>query len=237
MDYETKANILPHTHENDYLSILIQGTYAERGQRVWSRISPGEILYRPAGYEHANDFQESGGRCFNIELQEDFARYFDCKVPEKFVQFVSGSFPMLYQLYFATKNRLEDDSLEEYVLSFLQEVNESTKVQNAPGWVEKTKRILENELDKFHSLEDLSERVHVHPVYLARAFKQRTGTTIGNYQMRRKLENAFKMLIETTDTISRVSHCNGFFDDAHFIRSFKATYGMSPHQFRLRLKS
>jgi len=103
-------------------------------------------------------------------------------------------------------------------------------------WINKITQILENELDCFHSIQSLSERVYVHPMYLIRAFKERIGITIGEYQLKMKIENSVSLLMNTSLSISDISYRNGFYDDAHFIRTFKSVYSTSPHQFRLSMK-
>lgn len=236
-DYDAQSKIELHAHENDYLSVLIKGTYLEEGQKVNSGIGPGEILYRPAGYEHANCFMEKGGRCFNIELDPSFSEVYACQLPEHFLQHKSGAFPLFYHLYLSAKGGFNPYSVEECVVNWLGEMKASKSSKSTLGWIEQTRKILDEELHTFHALVDLSERVHVHPVYLARQFKTRTGLTVGAYQLARKLESAFAMLLKEETSITQVSLTHGFFDDAHFIRSFRARYGYSPHQFRRQLNS
>ncbi|MEO7049464.1 MAG: helix-turn-helix transcriptional regulator, partial [Ferruginibacter sp.] len=103
--------------------------------------------------------------------------------------------------------------------------------------VEQAMKILDDEIDCFHSLNSLSKRIFIHPVYLARAFKLKNGITIGEYQLKQKLSNAIFLLLNSALSISDISFKNGFYDDAHFIRNFKSRYAISPHQFRLLAKS
>ena len=76
----------------------------------------------------------------------------------------------------------------------------------------------------------------VHPTYLTRAFKEKNGLTIGEFQIQSKLSNAINLLLNTSLSIGEISHKNEFYDDAHLTRSFKSVYRVSPHQFRLTVK-
>ena len=234
-EYNPQEYIHEHSHENAYISILMSGNYSEKGAKENRGVFQGEILFRPAGYRHENRFQNLGGRCLNIELKN--LQNLSHLIPEKFVQYGKGLFPYFYKLYFSLIYDLHVISYEECIINWASEIGTSPKQKSNLRWVKATKEILDNELKEFHSLADLSERVHVHPVYLSRGFKQRTGVTVREYQMNNKLVRAFKMLVETDKSISTITHTNGFFDDAHFIRTIKSFYGLSPHQFRLHLKN
>ncbi|MEM8848160.1 MAG: helix-turn-helix domain-containing protein, partial [Bacteroidota bacterium] len=60
--------------------------------------------------------------------------------------------------------------------------------------------------------------------------------TIGQYQMERKIKNATKKLFVEKNSIAQIASDCGFFDEPHFIRTFKACNRITPHQFRLLLK-
>jgi AraC-like DNA-binding protein len=124
----------------------------------------------------------------------------------------------------------------EFIADWLFQVNTKTVSAKSQPWLEKITGILNNELDCFHSLQSLSGRVFVHPIYLARAFKEKTGLTVGEYQLKAKLSNSLSLLLNSSLSLSDISASNGFFDDAHFVRSFKKVYKISPHRFRLAVK-
>jgi transcriptional regulator GlxA family with amidase domain len=72
---------------------------------------------------------------------------------------------------------------------------------------------------------------------MARAFKERTGYTIGEYQLKSKLTHAQQLLINSRLSVTEISMATGFFDTAHFIRTFVAVFGFTPRKFRLMINS
>ena len=102
--------------------------------------------------------------------------------------------------------------------------------------VKLVKKILDDELEMFHSLKSLADRTFVSPVYLSRSFKVCIGITISKYQLKTKLVNARYLLLHTSNSIKDISYINGFYDDSHFIRSFKNEFGVSPNKFRNHFK-
>ncbi|KOY86400.1 hypothetical protein AD998_09810 [bacterium 336/3] len=236
--YEPYCKIVNHYHDNDYISILVKGHYYEKNKVENNLISVGQILFRPQTYNHENQFESWGGTCFNIEFKSEWQKEIDTPLvlPSKFTNYKTGTFPSLYKLLVHFQNQNRGDMDFEFICDWLFELNQKQLSKGHLPWIDKIIQILEKEINSFHTLQSLSERVHVHPIYLARAFKEKKGLTIGEFQLKMKLENAISMLMNSILTISEISFLNGFFDDAHFIRSFKSVYAISPHQFRLSIK-
>lgn len=236
--YEPGCEIVNHYHDNDYISILVKGQYHEKNKVENNLVTAGEILFRPQAYNHENQFQKWGGTCFNIEFKYEWQKEIDTRLvlPNKFAKYKTGTFPSLYKLLVHFQNQKENDMTVEFICDWLFELNQKQISKGHLPWIEKIIKILENETNGFHTIQSLAERVHVHPIYLARAFKQKKGITIGEFQLKIKLQNAISMLMNSVLSISEISFLNGFFDDAHFIRSFKSVYAISPHQFRLSIK-
>ncbi|MFB9434636.1 helix-turn-helix domain-containing protein [Streptomyces showdoensis] len=70
--------------------------------------------------------------------------------------------------------------------------------------------------------------------YLHRLFEGE-GTTVGQFVRRRRLEECRRELARrgrTTPTVSAVAQRWGFVNPAHFSRSFRAEYGVSPREWR-----
>ncbi len=236
--YQPNMTIHAHYHENAYLSLLINGSYREVGCHAESIIQPGEVLFRPAGYTHANHFDEEAGRCLNIELKQPAleAVLTNGRLPKTLVKYNAGTFKYLYQLLYAFLQDPSTDISEEYILHWLSEVTE-VKMPTRLPWFSAAKKILENELDTHHTIKSIAERVFVHPIYLARAFKEREGMTIGRYQMEMKIRKAVLLLFTTQLPITDIAFTAGFTDSAHLVKIFRSYYRCTPHQFRRWLNS
>lgn len=238
-DYDPFKVIDKHYHDNAYVSILMNGHYVEKDSRHSYGIQEGDVLLRPAGYNHQNEFRQAGGKCFNIEFKSGWQEAFTTtvKLPDCFHHYPAGAFPSLYKLLVNFKANGTEDLAFELISDWIFELNQVTVAKGAQPWLEKVVDILENERDVFHSLDSLSGRVNVHPVYMARAFKERKGVTIGEYQLKAKLSRALFLLLHTDLPISDIAFRNGFYDDPHFVRSFKSVYKIAPQKFRILVKS
>lgn len=214
----------PHAHKNDYFSILLSGEYLENFRNESILIKPGDIVYRRRDHIHKNEFVTDTVSCINIEISHSENETFFLYTKEN-----KGYFYQLIVDFLLNKSFAADPGF--FVDQPLPEPNKNLT------WLLQIIGILHAEKEAFHTPHSLAQRVFVHPNYMARAFREKTGETIGTYQLKIKLNHAVQQLLNTPKTISDISFDNGFYDDAHFIRSFKKAYHISPLQFRKLLKS
>lgn len=236
--YDPFTDISVHYHENAYLSLLINGCYREMGGKGEKDMVPGEVIFRPAGYNHANHFPGAGGSCLNIEFKPEalYEQMGKPVFPSAATIYKAGAFEYLYRLLYCFTNDLGAGLSDAYIFSWLA-AHTGYKAPLRLLWLPKVKAILETELEAPHSIAGLAARVHVHPVYLARAFKEREGLTPGEYHLKMRLQRALERLFRSNESVSAIAYTTGFTDAAHFIRCFRACYHVSPHKFRLSLKS
>ncbi|MGZ3928475.1 MAG: hypothetical protein ACXVJG_16080, partial [Mucilaginibacter sp.] len=123
--YEPLTELAGHYHENPYLSLLINGNYQEINENENQLIVPGQILFRPSGYEHANRFLQEGGRCFNIEFKKDLLEKYELSysLPSVPVSYQPGALAYLYKAMFAFCT-CDDIAMEdEYIWSWLTSID------------------------------------------------------------------------------------------------------------------
>lgn len=84
-------------------------------------------------------------------------------------------------------------------------------------------------LDQSVRLESLSELCQLSPTQFQRHFKAQTGMTPYAWFARLRLEQGMKLL-QAGQCGTEVAHQIGFYDQAHFSKAFKQTYGVSPSQ-------
>ena len=81
-------------------------------------------------------------------------------------------------------------------------------------------------------LETLAEQFHLSEKYLSRYFKQHFHLTLTQYLMHLRLTHACHLLESTSLPVTEVALQSGFSNVSHFIRSFHASFRMSPLQYR-----
>lgn len=94
--------------------------------------------------------------------------------------------------------------------------------------------LIEKNYDQVISIEELEEVSHYSYRNIQRIFKYTCGETVGAYQKRLRVENAYKMMLYTSDSISAIALKVGFANLASFSKAFKQHFGISPTEARLQ---
>lgn len=82
------------------------------------------------------------------------------------------------------------------------------------------------------SLDDLSRRCFYNPTYFSKMFKECYGITLSDYIIKKRVENAAKLLIETDMSIEEIYSRCGYTDKALFYKHFKKIRGITPGKVR-----
>ncbi len=91
---------------------------------------------------------------------------------------------------------------------------------------------IENNYDLELSIPDLESVAHYSYRNIQRIFKYSCGETIGAYQKRLRLENAYKMILYTQERLAGIGLKAGFANQASFSKSFKQQFGITPKAAR-----
>ncbi len=92
-------------------------------------------------------------------------------------------------------------------------------------------RYLEEHCSENVSIEEIARLVHLNPYYLIRCFRQQVGTPPHQYKKHCQLKRA-KQALRTKQSLTAIALSCGFYDQSHFTRAFKRTFGISPGQYR-----
>ncbi|MBK1439421.1 helix-turn-helix transcriptional regulator [Parapedobacter sp. ISTM3] len=235
-DYRSGQSHSPlHAHENAHFSLVLKGTMVVGRKRHSGLQTAAErFSYIQSGEQHQTRLGTSSGKNINLEIEPAFLRRYDlneCHV----TQMARSPGAMLMMLRFYNElqkaNPCFTDHIDFLVLSLLQDRNKLSKVA-PPSWVVILRDLLNVNWDKELSLQQLSEAAGVHPVTISKSFHRYFGCGLGDYRRRIKLERAVELIASGNSSLTSVACACGFFDQSHFIKSFKAGTGMLPKHLR-----
>jgi transcriptional regulator GlxA family with amidase domain len=91
---------------------------------------------------------------------------------------------------------------------------------------------MEENLDGKFPLQVVADRVSLSCAHFSRGFRQSTGLAPHQWLIRARIEQAQKLMIETSGPLADIALRVGFSDQTHLPRSFSKMVGTSPGAWR-----
>lgn len=101
--------------------------------------------------------------------------------------------------------------------------------------VETAVRLIHDSLRTNISNEKLAEACGYSKYHFIRLFKKATGVTPAEYRNRLRIENACRLMENTSDSFTEIAEALGFSDSSYFTKIFKKYKGCSPQSYRKQL--
>ena len=92
--------------------------------------------------------------------------------------------------------------------------------------------LMEANLAKGISIDELASKLRMSPSHLTRTFKELSGLPPCEYMIRLRLEKSKAMLLVTDLPIANIAFLNGFCDASYMTKLFKKLEGCTPNEFR-----
>ncbi|MEA2344530.1 MAG: AraC family transcriptional regulator [Thermoanaerobaculia bacterium] len=235
--YPPRLRLTPHTHTGAFLLFVRDGGFLERyGQRS-ERCDRFTCIYRPAYDEHANEFDDAGAMLTAIDLSPAWVDRL------RQAGFAGERFRVQSPFVDQFGDRLDaelaaPDSMSEIVIESLatEVIVFASRLASRSGgrnrWVDRARRLIEEELASPLSLSGIAAAVGVHPVHLARQFRASQGCTVGEYIRRVRVGFARRELVMTDKPVAEIAFAAGFSDHSQLTKTFKRTTGRTPAAYR-----
>ena len=99
----------------------------------------------------------------------------------------------------------------------------------------KTAKVFEFIEANFHrplELKEVAANLGYSPAYLTNLVRQKTGRTVKQWIIERRMNKARQLLLDTEQAIAQIATDTGYTDTGYFIRQFKQIHGTSPNIWR-----
>ena len=234
--YNPETKVANHFHGKPYLCLLVSGSYQEKSYKDSEIIKTGTTLFRPANYEHANNFSNDKGVCLNIEINnpEKYMLLNDFKISEINPQMKASI--DVYKLLYFLMNGVSKDILNITCYESIFSHFDFSPIKGKLNWIYKIKEQIRENPFAIISLSKLSIEFGLHPNYIVRKFKEVTGYKLSDYLNKTRLENSLPKLVSSTKNLTSIAYDSGFYDQSHFAKNFKKYFIVSPKEFRKVIK-
>lgn len=239
-----------HTHDDAHLILVLEGAYQTSATARHSLAGESPLLVlNPPRTEHQDRFHPdqalNQARFLSMTLSPElWLRWQDAMdLPSQAsaargveLQTLARTWLKLCSAPWATSVDMEA-GLTEALASFAP--SDAAKASQSGVWVARLRqRLRAHVMDGVETpcLGDIAREFGVHPVYMARAFRQHTGISPADYVRGVQLDKAVWLLRSTALPLAELAQACHYFDQAHLAHAFKAAYGLAPSAYRQRAR-
>jgi len=234
------AELPLHRHERPIMAVILEGSWDERINGHQYDCLPGSVLIEPAEERHANRFHEAGARVLIVE--PDVSRFEMFRPCARlfgdagcFDDWGAAALGRRVVAEIGSPDDLSGLAIEGLTLEMLAHAARKPRLAGnraMPAWFPRVRERLHSEFARSLRLSDLAETAGIHPMHLARAFRLKTGMSVGTYQRRLRLDWSAERLAHTKTPLSEIALKAGFADQSHFTRTFRRYTGLTPRAYR-----
>jgi AraC family transcriptional regulator len=242
--YEPRAELPEHGHAAPFFTYVLRGSYVERAGSHARECARGAVIFHDHE-SHSNLVGPDGTISLNVQLDPELWRELTGDVAA--VVDISGrvlggdiEWPALrVWREFQQTDKSSALGMEEAIVLLCGAArNASTRRLFEPHRrLDQCVDYLDGHLMDAHRLADVARIAAVHPMHLAKLFRQRFGCSMGEFVRRRRIAWACGQLAHGEATIAAIAHEAGFADHAHFTRTFTRIAGCTPRWYRARMTS
>lgn len=222
--------VVEHSHEEAHFILALDEGYrslaAATGRARDGGVRAGTLIYNPPGVVHRDLFDEAGGRFLSISIPASAE--------------IAGDVPILMgdAASAAVARRLVGDcirfrsgdelALEDTALTLVGLTTRDAGDRAMPDWL-MTAREMIGDLAGVQGLEvrTIAAEIGMHPVHLARTYRQWFGLSPGDAIRIRRADIAMAALIRGAKPVE-AADIAGYADQSHMTREHRRLYGVSP---------
>jgi len=234
--YQPHTALAMHEHSAPFFTYVLRGEFVERTGRMDRECARGSVIFHPPCDAHANAVGPRGTMSLNVEISPELW----AELAGVSGQVLSGDVEWLAAAVWREFHR--DDAAAELgmdeavalLCASLRSEHQRTASISARRLALSAEYISQH-LAPVPRLAEVAQVAGVHPMHLARLFRQRYGYSMGEFVRRRRIAWACGQLASSDEGLAAIALAAGFADQAHFSRTFRRVTGCTPRWYRRHL--
>ena len=215
--YAAFQELKTHAHGEEGLTVVLQGTFLEESFRGTLVAEAGSTATRPYGMPHTNRFGSDGAVILGVIPDRD-------RFVEPIKEWTQSDVPSAFRAGLRLVAQ-DEDALPELLATI------APSVRPDRAMAVRARRLLDDPEQRL-TVAAVARDLNVHPVHLARHFRQTYGVSLREYRTIRLVRHAAALVLGTNIPLSRIAHECGFADHSHMCRAFRRVAGWSPSRLR-----
>lgn len=111
----------------------------------------------------------------------------------------------------------------------------NTENKNYSKIISEIKNLIDENYSTISNIEQISDKLHISASYAKSLFKKHSGMTIYDYLLKRRMEEAMRLLSDPSRKVYEVAEIVGYKSKPYFSETFKKYFGKTPKEFQQSL--
>jgi AraC family transcriptional regulator len=243
--YTPSLRVPLHAHPEAFFCFILEGSYTEQCGKRTEIYDSGCVVFHPEAETHVDSFHKKGGHILSVAFSDVRLARLRLLAPvlTRMAHQRGGKAAWAARRLFEefqAPDMISALAIEGLVLEILAEEVREPSIRatgRPPGWLCRAKDLVHARFDEKLSLDTIAGEVGIHPVHLARAFRNFYHCSIGDYVRRRRVEFACRQLGLPGISLATIALAAGFCSQSHFTTVFQRYTGMTPSTFRGRTRA
>lgn len=237
----SEDEVATHCHADAHFVLVLSGVYISSAHHAPPRAPSPTLVFNPVGTTHRDRFLDGKGSFMTVSLdpvllvgaEELYAAQERATVLGKTAS-VASAFGIAREISRGGDLAVLEAGAWELLASL--KANAPKPRAPPPPWAYLAyEAVMDMATDAHLRIADLAITLGVHPVHLARVFRQAWGCSPGELLRWRRVEQAGGLLRRPNLSLIEVALSAGFADQSHMNRAFQAQYGTTPGSYRRRM--
>jgi AraC family transcriptional regulator len=230
-----------HTHLHAHFVLVVRGVYLTAALPGEGACGPATLVFNPAGTTHRDRFRGSHGRFFTISVAPQIATCIERHIHEP-VELTSGHVAKSIQRTYSEFQERTDFSpmiMEGLGLELAGRAGQwlDRRDRQPPRWLTMARDLIRDAGEAPLRVKDVAAEAGVHPIHLARAFRQFFRCSPGEYARQCRMERVRQLLTSERASLAEIALQVGFKDQSQLTHAFKRFMGVTPSAFRQAFRS
>ncbi len=237
----SEDEVATHRHDDAHFVLVLSGVYISSALHAPSRARAPTLVFNPAGTTHRDRFVDGKGSFMTVSLDPVLlSGAEELQVAQQCATVLGDAASAVAAFRIAREIGRGGDAalLEAGAWEMLAGLHSGAPTGRPllPGWAHQAyEAVMDMAADTHLRIADLAAALGVHPVHLARVFRQAWGCSPGELLRWRRVEQASALLRRAQLSMADVALSVGFADQSHMSRAFQARYGMTPSHYRSKM--
>ncbi|PMQ13014.1 AraC family transcriptional regulator [Janthinobacterium sp. AD80] len=237
----SEDEVATHRHDDAHFVLVLSGVYISSARHAPPRAPAPTLVFNPAGTTHRDRFLDGKGSFMTVSLDpallmgaEELHAAQEAAIVLRESAGTAAAFGIAREIGRGGDVALLEAGAWE-MLASLHSTPQKAR-PSLPAWAHQAyEAVMDLATDTHLRIADVAAALGVHPVHLARVFRQAWGCSPGDLLRWRRVEQASGLMRRPDLSMADVALSVGFADQSHMNRAFRARYGMTPSNYRRQM--